>query len=42
MVTSPGGTTIAALRAMENEGFRAAVMEGVIAAFDKSEELGKK
>ena len=42
MVTSPGGTTIAALRTMESEGFRAAVMEGVIAAFDKSEELGKK
>lgn len=42
MVTSPGGTTIAALRAMENEGFRAAVLEGVIAAYDKSVELGKK
>ena len=42
MVTSPGGTTIAALRAMESEGFRAAVLEGVIAAYDKSVELGKK
>ena len=42
MVTSPGGTTIAALRAMESGGFRAAIFDGVIAAFDKSEELGKK
>lgn len=42
MVTSPGGTTIAALRAMEGEGFRAAVLDGVIAAYDKSVELGKK
>ena len=42
MVTSPGGTTIAAIRAMESGGFRAAVLDGVVAAFDKSVELGKK
>lgn len=42
MVTSPGGTTIAALRSMESEGFRAAVLEGVISAYEKSQELGKK
>ena len=42
MVTSPGGTTIAALRAMESDGFRAAVLNGVIAAYDKSQALGKK
>ncbi len=42
MVTSPGGTTIAALRAMESSGFRAAVLDGVIAAYDKSQALGKK
>ena len=42
MVTSPGGTTIAALRAMESGGFRAAVFDGVIAAYDKSQALGGK
>ena len=40
MVTSPGGTTIAALRAFEKNGFRAAVFEGIIAAFEKSKALG--
>ena len=42
MVTSPGGTTIAALRAMESGGFRASVLDGVIAAYDKSQALGRK
>lgn len=42
MVTSPGGTTIAALRAMESGGFRAAVLDGVSAAYDKSQALGGK
>ena len=41
MVTSPGGTTIAALRAMEAGGFRAAVADGVVAAYDRSQALGK-
>ena len=41
MVTSPGGTTIAALRAMEAGGFRAAAMDGVVAAYDRSQELGE-
>jgi pyrroline-5-carboxylate reductase len=39
-VTSPGGTTVEALRALENGGFRAAVLEAVIAAFEKSKALG--
>ena len=42
MVTSPGGTTIAALRAMESGGFRSAVLDGVSAAYDKSQALGRK
>ena len=42
MVTSPGGTTIAALRAMESGGFRASILDGVSAAYDKSQALGRK
>jgi len=40
MVTSPGGTTIEALVSMENDGLRAALINGVKAAFDRSVELG--
>ncbi len=40
MVTSPGGTTIEALRAFEDAGFRAAIFDGVIAAYEKSKALG--
>ena len=40
MVTSPGGTTIEALRALEDGGFRAAVFGAVSAAYDKSRALG--
>jgi pyrroline-5-carboxylate reductase len=40
MVTSPGGTTAAALRVFENRGLRAALLEGVLAAAARSRELG--
>lgn len=39
-VTSPAGTTTEALRAMESGGLRAAVLDGVIAAYEKSRQLG--
>ena len=41
-VTSPGGTTAAALAAMEKEGLRTAVTEGMIACLEKTRELGNK
>lgn len=35
-VCSPGGTTIQGVRALESAGFRSAVMEAVIAAYEKT------
>ncbi len=40
MVTSPGGTTAAALRALEDHGVRAAMLDAVAAATARSRELG--
>jgi pyrroline-5-carboxylate reductase len=39
-VTSPGGTTAAALRKLEDHRLRAAVSDALVAARDRSIELG--
>ncbi len=40
-VCSPGGSTIAGIRVLEERGFRGAAMDCVCAAFEKNKELGK-
>ena len=40
-VCSPGGSTIQGVRALEDGAMRGAVMEAVIAAFEKTRELGR-
>ena len=42
MVTSPGGTTIAAQHVMEKAGFKGIIMDAIEAATNRSAELGKK
>ncbi|MGI8451281.1 MAG: pyrroline-5-carboxylate reductase family protein, partial [Streptosporangiaceae bacterium] len=39
-VTSPGGTTIAAIRELKRHGVRAAVLAAIDAARDRGRELG--
>jgi pyrroline-5-carboxylate reductase len=39
MVTSPGGTTISALRVLENRGLRSALIEAVVSASNRSKEF---
>mgnify|MGYP002087757667 FL=1 len=41
-VTSPGGTTIAGIYAMEQKGLRGALMDGVKACLDKSDQMAGK
>jgi pyrroline-5-carboxylate reductase len=40
-VTSPGGTTIAGIAALEAGGLRSALMQAVRAAYLRSKELGQ-
>lgn len=41
-VCSPKGSTIQGVRALEANGFRSAVLEAVVAAFEKNREMGKR
>ncbi|MFA5079571.1 MAG: pyrroline-5-carboxylate reductase, partial [Dehalococcoidia bacterium] len=42
MVTSPGGTTAEALHRLESGGLRSLVANAVLAAYEKSQSLGRK
>ena len=40
LVTSPGGTTISALRVLEKKSIRSALIESIVAASNRSKEFG--
>lgn len=42
MVTSPGGTSIAGIHVLEQQGVRAALIDAVVAATNRSREMGQK
>ena len=42
MVTSPGGTTAEALKVLEEGRFRATVIDAIVAAYEKSKQLGEQ
>ncbi|MDP1758880.1 MAG: pyrroline-5-carboxylate reductase dimerization domain-containing protein, partial [Thermodesulfovibrionales bacterium] len=42
MVTSPGGTTAAGLKAFEEKGFKNIVLSAIDAAVKRAEELGRR
>ncbi|BBB93006.1 MAG TPA: pyrroline-5-carboxylate reductase [Methylomusa anaerophila] len=42
MVTSPGGTSITGIHVLEQKGVRAALIDAVVAATERSKEMGRK
>ena len=41
MVSSPGGTTVEALKVLEEGEFRATIINAIVAAYEKSKRLGE-